>query len=479
MRWNPGFHWIFGNWPAKSPSAVSLRRALFLTLLLTADVLFWREALGVSVVVFLILLFAAALVLAPSRRAGQALAILLVGCLPVIDHMQVLSFLIAITALILSLIWLHPPEAPNWDKLLAQALRLMPRLPFDGIRALRMGLGDLKPAPPGSLSKNLREWAFPIGGTLVLISLLVEANPILENWVLALPEIELLDWETVMRALFWFGLGLMIWPLTAPIKERFLPSKGRGRIHPNTLGINDGSIGKALILFNLMLAVQTVTDGVVLWGEWALPDGMTYAEYARRGSYPLLATAVLAGAFSLATRPFLAENPWLKPLLMLWLLQNVILSGSAAYRLGLYVEAYGLTYLRVYVMIWISLVAIGLVLVAVQISRQCSNRWLLLRCVVAGGAALYCAAFVNVAALIATYNFAYTQRLDHLYLCALPDTAEAALREASKHNQRHLTCCRFFDHIDGWRDWGFRRWHVSQKLTKIEGHEAYYENSCR
>ncbi len=32
-----------------------------------------------------------------------------------------------------------------------------------------------------------------------------------------------------------------------------------------------------------------------------MPAGMTYAEYAHRGAYPLIATALLAGGFVLAT----------------------------------------------------------------------------------------------------------------------------------------------------------------------------------
>ena len=45
-------------------------------------------------------------------------------------------------------------------------------------------------------------------------------------------------------------------------------------------------------------------DFVYLWGGKTLPDGMSYAEYAHRGAYPLIATALLAGAFVLvALRP--------------------------------------------------------------------------------------------------------------------------------------------------------------------------------
>ncbi len=42
---------------------------------------------------------------------------------------------------------------------------------------------------------------------------------------------------------------------------------------------------------------------VLVWGPNS-PGGMTYAEYAHRGAYPLLATAMLAMGFALVSRPF-------------------------------------------------------------------------------------------------------------------------------------------------------------------------------
>src|SRR4029078_10113192 len=60
------------------------------------------------------------------------------------------------------------------------------------------------------------------------------------------------------------------------------------------------AIVRALLLFNLLFAVQTVLDLTYLWGGVALPDGMTYASYAHRGAYPLIVTALIAAGFVLA-----------------------------------------------------------------------------------------------------------------------------------------------------------------------------------
>jgi hypothetical protein len=59
-----------------------------------------------------------------------------------------------------------------------------------------------------------------------------------------------------------------------------------------------------LILFNAMFLIQTCLDMLYLWGSATLPDGLTYADYAHRGAYPLIVTALLAGWFAIvATKP--------------------------------------------------------------------------------------------------------------------------------------------------------------------------------
>ena len=49
-------------------------------------------------------------------------------------------------------------------------------------------------------------------------------------------------------------------------------------------------MSRSLILFNALFALQTVLDLTYLWGGASLPDGMSHAEYAHRGAYPLIAT---------------------------------------------------------------------------------------------------------------------------------------------------------------------------------------------
>ena len=246
------------------------------------------------------------------------------------------------------------------------------------------------------------------------------------------------------------------------------------------LGLNPASVLRALVLFNLVIGVQSATDLSILTFGAVLPKGMSLAAYAHRGAYPLLVAALLAGAFALASRPFLAEHRAILPLLLLWLLQNMVLCGAAMLRLDHYVDAFGLTYLRLYALIWMGLVAAGLGLVAVQIMRNRSNLWLMAGCSLLGLGTLYLCSFLNFAQIIAAQNLA-RPRFDVDYVCDLGPMAYGALHSAivatpGVHLQYSETCAIFSPpSIEGWRDWGFRSWRVSRYAAataiKEPGHE--------
>jgi len=265
-------------------------------------------------------------------------------------------------------------------------------------------------------------------------------------------------------------MGLMTWPFLASPP---LPVTLKGRkINLPGIGLNAASVANSLGLFNLILALQTLLDARYLWSG-TTPAGMSLASYAHRGAYPLLATALLAGAFALAARPYAAERRALQPLLYLWLAQNILLTMSALYRLDLYVQSYGMTYLRLYAAIWMGLVAAGLALTLWQTIAAKDNAWLLIRSAALGLATLYLSAFVNFADLIARVNIT-EGKIDPYYLCSLGPTAYASVPAAF----REICVTNDFvvgpgplvpPQIHGWRDWGFRNWLVLHNLEGQEG----------
>jgi hypothetical protein len=164
-----------------------------------------------------------------------------------------------------------------------------------------------------------------------------------------------------------------------------------------------------------------------------LPKGVTLAEYAHRGAYPLVVTALLAGVFVLAAlRPGseTARRPWLRALVVVWIVQNVLLVASSMLRTLDYVQAYSLTRLRIAALLWMCLVASGLVLICWRMLRGKSSTWLINANVLAGGLVLAGCGAVDLGAVAARWNVEHAREaggdgppLDLCYLATLDDAS--------------------------------------------------------
>ena len=167
---------------------------------------------------------------------------------------------------------------------------------------------------------------------------------------------------------------------------------------------------------------------------------MTYAAYAHRGAYPLIATALLAAAFVLvAMRPGgpAEKSKVIRPLVYLWVGQNVLLVASSILRLDLYVDIYMLTYWRIAAFIWMGLVALGLVLIVARIALNRSNQWLVGANLIALTIALYGCSLVNFERSLPTTMSAHSReasgkgvQIDINYLLTLGPQALPAIDKA-------------------------------------------------
>lgn len=445
--------------------------AILIGLIALADFLFFDHPKGLSLVIFAAAILTATWTLRrPRVNWSGPSSLLAVASLPAIEHLQALSVFFLALGLLGSLAWVVLGDRATLTQIARTGGLILRSVPLRGARDLWSGrhrAAAPRPQPGATFRINaaLRAWGFPMGGLLLLSALLIEANPILLHWTNSIRLNNFDPERALSRLLFWFGTALLIWPLMVPpLPQRQTyprkPGSLSGLFLPSTWGVNKTSTRNALITFNALLAVQSVLDAFYLWGGASLPEGMSYATYAHRGAYPLLITALLAGAFALVTRPHLGDKGWLKPLLMLWLAQNVALVLSSLLRLELYTSVYGLTYLRVHAAIWMGVVAIGLVLVAWQIWRSQSNSWLLTRCITLGLGVLYACAFINFADLIVRTNLSRTDNVDTYYACQFGPMAAAALQDIPE-------CDVPAPQIEGWRDWGFRSWRVLDNLANM------------
>ena len=292
-----------------------------------------------------------------------------------------------------------------------------------------------------------------------------------------------------VRIIFWIIVAAFVWPLLAPQLLQWQPAEMQGPHMPKADSIIFGAsaILRALLVFNALFAVQTVLDLAYLWGGVRLPEGMTYADYAHRGAYPLIVTTLLAAGFVLAAmRPNGAaeRSPLIRRLVYLFIAQNVLLVVSSILRLDLYVEIYSLTELRVAAGIWMGLVAVGLVLILVRIAARKSSKWLIAMNLASLGLTLYVCAYVDFSALVARYNVEHSGltnpaavRLDVYYLRSLGPTVIPALDDylalaAVKGGTaaidvrvtRRELASDFIHRPKFWSSWTFRDWRLEQYL---------------
>jgi hypothetical protein len=244
----------------------------------------------------------------------------------------------------------------------------------------------------------------PIICRLVFVSLFAEVNPVFAD---LLGYLDLFAWLTengVLRLMFWAFAIVAIWPFLRPARAMRFKAVKLQAPKTESVVLGQSAILWALLIFNALFALQTALDLVYLTGVATLPNGMTYANYAHRGAYPLAATAMLAAGFVLAVlRDGLASaaNPLICRLVYLWIVQNVALTATTAFRNVLYVEAYCLTELRLAAFAWMAVVALGLLLI---IACRRSDAGLVSCNTIALGATLIAATVMNTSAFNADYN---------------------------------------------------------------------------
>lgn len=280
----------------------------------------------------------------------------------------------------------------------------------------------------------------PVAAVLLFGLLFIWANPVLESFATSFNGASLFAVLTPDRLTLWAVTSMIVWSLLRasaiylPKGVDYQAEKVDGRI----VGLFSAqSVLAALILCNGIFALQNGLDLAYLWAGEALPNGMTHAQYAHRGAYPLILTALLAGAFVLVAlrRGAPTEHDrHVRALIYLWLAQNVFLVASAMLRTLNYIEDYSLTLLRLSALIWMGLVALGLILIVARILAAKSGRWLINANALAAVGVLYAMAFADLSGAIANYNVRHAgnvggrgQTLDMPYLAKLGPAALPAL----------------------------------------------------
>jgi hypothetical protein len=319
----------------------------------------------------------------------------------------------------------------------------------------------------------------------VFLGLFTLANPVIEYRLDTLNPAALLNLIAPLRIAFWTLIVCAIWPLLS-LRIRRPRTRSPETTETSVIEPIDWdflfdvrAVTRALILCNALFALQSALDLTYLWGGAALPNGMSHAQYAHRGAYPLIVTALLAAGFALiAMRPGgpAETSRLIRPLVLVWIGQNILLVISSIFRLDLYIAAFSLTYLRLAAFIWMGLVATGLALMLIQIIRRKSVSWLFNANGISLALTLYGCCFLNAPWLVARYNVEHCREvtgsgpnLDLEYLASL--RSPQILPPIEAHLSKFLPWSsvgyriknyRNFPRPENWRAWGFRTWRLQR-----------------
>jgi len=431
--------------------SIRLKGALALPLVALGDALFFERGLGGGYFGFYFLALLTALTIARpgvrhDRRAWTAVLLAASYALSMCYDASLLSWTMFWVAAGMATLL---PATSAFD----DGWRWLQRLVYHGLAACvgplldatkLMRVRGARPALRISLQQSMPVLALPLFGSAVIIGLFSAANPVLEQLLLSihLPEI---DFSSFARLMLWTVMLTMSWALLRPRLPRRLIGTFDGSGDLALPGVSVSSVTLSLIVFNMLFALQNMMDLAWLWGLMSLPEGMTLAQYAHRGAYPLIATALLAALFVLVTlRPgsTTAQVPAVRRLVVLWIGQNLFLVASSVLRTLDYVDAYSLTRLRISALAWMGLVGIGLVLTCWRMLRGRSAGWLINANLAAAGALLTGCCFIDLGAVAAQWNVRHAREVDgngaSLDLCYLSDLDGSALLALIELEQRKL-----------------------------------------
>jgi hypothetical protein len=402
--------------PVLSRPSFWLKLGLVAALVALADLFFVWHAPGATVGVFALAWLAALVVSRPGllkEGRGRLAMIAAVGfAFVLIDRPGILAWSLFGTAMAVSVMSARVRTgAPAWNwaqRLVVLGVVSLAGPLLDLIRLSRLKRRSGNRSPIALLGLLI----MPVLGGAIFLALFAAANPLISDFLDQLPRFAF-SAEMVGRAVVWSLVSVMVFSLLRPrwrSKLVTLPTRVTGRPSPALTT----SIAWSLVVFNAVFALQNGLDIAFLWSGAPLPGDMGLADYAHRGAYPLIVTALLAGLFVLvALQPGAdtARRPLVRRLVVVWVAQNLVLVASSLLRTADYIESYALTRFRIAAMIWMALVAVGLVLICWRMLRDRSAHWLINANVVVALTVLAGISVVDLGAVAATWNVRHAREV--------------------------------------------------------------------
>ncbi len=238
----------------------------------------------------------------------------------------------------------------------------------------------------------------------------------------------------------------------------------------------------ATVMTMLYIVFSVIQIVYLFLGNMELPDGYTYAEYAREGFFQLLAVSILNLIMVLIGLYYFKSNKLLKNILAVMSLCTFIMIASSAMRMIIYIQYYYLTFLRILVL-W-SLAVLALIFAGVMIYIF-KERFPLFRYSMVIFTCFYIGlAFAHPDYLIAKVNLEGTKESrseffkneyeDYYLLSELSADATPAIVEwMDDESEQFRYACIHMENIEKHiEDMGIREFNVSRYIAKSKLNEA-------
>jgi hypothetical protein len=281
-------------------------------------------------------------------------------------------------------------------------------------------------------------FALPI--LAIFAVLLASADPIFQEKLLWITNIfgANFDWEPLFEvaiftgAVSWFMVGAIAFSITPTQLKREKPSTEIEKQSPKFLRLNMTEAGIVLGAVVLLFAFFVFIQFAYLFSQQTdFLESMTYANYARRGFFELVAVSVITLALMLGLdRSTLkrahGQQVFFRLACILLVSLTMVILASAWRRMALYEEAYGFSHLRFYVHVFMICLGILFGVALLDIFRVRAHIFSL-------GALLVAIAFlatlniINVDAYIAQHNIDRYHEGKELDVCYFGNMSEDAV----------------------------------------------------
>jgi hypothetical protein len=270
---------------------------------------------------------------------------------------------------------------------------------------------------------------------IVLGLILASADAVFEN-IFARLFVEIIQWQNILGILFMLAFGFIsAYCGMRHVRDEapLITVKEPKRAEP-VAAITVTSV--VALLYLVFSAVQIL---YLFIGGFELPEGISYAEYARRGFFQLLIVSVLNLAVVLILKKRIEKSRVLNAILLVICFCTYVMIASSAIRMIMYIQVYNLTMYRISVLFALLTLAVLLVGVIILVLKDdfSFRRF----CVIAVSIVYIPFAFLNADARIARFNLANDNVIkgavstrsqygyDYYYISSLSTDAAPAILE--------------------------------------------------